>query len=71
MKQRTLTAVQVLKRMAAGDCPHSGGGYSDVAYFDDGSRVASSVMYRLVKQGKVARPVGTSVENRWTVVPRP
>lgn len=67
MAKKNITGAEVVRRMKAGDLPHFGGGYNDTAYFDDGTRVPHAVMFRLYKSGKVERPEGTSVKNRWTL----
>ena len=62
-----LTRREVLARMRRGDLPTRGGGYTSALFFDDGARTTGQVGYRLVKDGLIEPPTGTSVYSVYTL----
>jgi hypothetical protein len=64
---KNLSSAQVLARMHKGDLMFPIGFASDKGVFDDGSRVSHAVVYRLLKNGKIQRPEGTSIHSPFTL----
>jgi len=67
MAVKFLSAAQALRRMAGGDLPTCGGGYSSALYFSDGSRTTGPIGHALHQAGLIERPAHTSVDSPYTL----
>jgi hypothetical protein len=63
---KTITAREALARMKRGDMP-TRSGYGAGLVFDDGGMTTSRVGLRLVRTGRVYRPMGGSLHARYTL----
>lgn len=64
---KRLSRREALRRMAAGDLPTAGGGYSSALHFDDGRRTSGQTGYRMRRDGLIESPAKTSVDATYTL----